>query len=185
MAEASSDSLTSKDFHPLQNTKDLDPLLERIGDAKYVLLGEASHGTHEYYTWRAEISRRLIEEKGFNFIAVEGDWPNCYSINRWIKGYADASGTITDVLHQFDRWPTWMWANWEIAALAEWLRKYNSKLGFGRKIGFYGLDVYSLWESMELIVEYLEKEDPKAAESPKRPSTALSLMARKRLMPLR
>ena len=73
---------------PLKNADDLDPLLERIGDSKYVLLGEATHGTHEYYTWRARISKRLIEEKGFSFVAVEGDWPDCFKINRWIKGLA-------------------------------------------------------------------------------------------------
>ena len=148
----------------LQGAIDLDPLMSRIGDSRYVLLGEASHGTHEYYTWRAEISKRLIQEKGFSFIAVEGDWPDCFAINRWVKGYADAGDSIVDVLHQFDRWPTWMWANWEVAALAEWMRSHNKRLQQDRKVGFYGLDVYSLWESMEIIVDYLEKEDPKAAE---------------------
>src|SRR5687768_8848462 len=75
--------------YPLENAKDLDPLMELIGDSKYVLLGEASHGTHEYYTWRTEITRRLIAEKNFSFIAVEGDWPDCYRVNRYIKGYPD------------------------------------------------------------------------------------------------
>src|SRR5690625_6486153 len=77
-------------YLPLQNPKDLDPLMERIGDASYVLLGEASHGTHEYYTWRAAITKRLIQEKGFSFIGVEGDWPDCFQINRWIKDFADS-----------------------------------------------------------------------------------------------
>ena len=133
-----------------------------------MLLGEASHGTHEYYTWRAKITRRLIEEKGFSFVAVEGDWPDAYQINRWIKGYPDAGDRITDVLRQFRRWPTWMWANWEIAALGEWMRGHNDGLSPDKKVGFYGLDVYSLWESMEIIVEYLEKEDPEAAAYAKR-----------------
>lgn len=150
--------------YPLQNAANLDPLLERIGNARYVLLGEASHGTHEYYTWRATITKRLIQEKGFSFIAVEGDWPDCFEINRWIKGYSGTEEAITDVLHQFDRWPTWMWANWEIAAFAKWLRNYNSKSSRNQRVGFYGLDVYSLWESMEIIVDYLEKEDPEAAK---------------------
>ena len=158
------ESSLENEIYRLQSAIDLDPLMERIGDARYVLLGEASHGTHEYYTWRAELSKRLIKEKGFSFIAVEGDWPDCYNINRWVKGYTDVGGTIVDVLHQFDRWPTWMWANWEIAALAEWLHSFNKSRPFNSKAGFYGLDVYSLWESMELIVDYLEKEDPKAAE---------------------
>src|SRR5881392_3319891 len=86
---------------------DYDPLLARIGDARFVLLGEASHGTHEYYTWRAAISRRLIEEKGFSFIAVEGDWPDCYRVNRYVKGYSEAGERAREVLHNFTRWPTW------------------------------------------------------------------------------
>ena len=148
---------------PLENADDLDPLLDRIGDSKYVLLGEASHGTHEYYTWRAEISKRLIKEKGFSFVAVEGDWPDCYKINRWIKDLPNSGDSIEEVLKEFRRWPTWMWANWEVAAFAQWMRNYNSELKPEEKIGFYGLDVYSLWESMETIVNYLEKEDPETA----------------------
>ena len=148
---------------PLQNAKDLDPLLEKIGDSKYVLLGEATHGTHEYYTWRAEISKRLIKEKGFSFVAVEGDWPDCFEINRWVKDLPGTPSKITGVLQNFKRWPTWMWANWEIAAFAEWMKDHNKNLDPNKKIGFYGLDVYSLWESMEIIVNYLEKEDPEVA----------------------
>ncbi|SDL58979.1 hypothetical protein SAMN04487898_12132 [Pedobacter sp. ok626] len=85
---------------PLKNVKDLQPLLDRIGDAKIVMLGEASHGTHEYYTWRAQLSKKLIEEKGFNFIAVEGDWPDCYRLNRFIKGYDTDSKNVFKVLHE-------------------------------------------------------------------------------------
>src|SRR5436190_22423142 len=157
-----------KDYYRLEKSEDLDPLLKRIGEAKYVMLGEASHGTHEYYTWRMAISKRLIEEYGFNFIAVEGDWPDCYKINRYVKGYKDAGDNIYDVLKTFDRWPTWMWANWEIAALAEWLRDYNKALRPEKKIGFYGLDVYSLWDSMDAMVKYLDKEDPHASSSVKK-----------------
>ncbi|SDL60293.1 Erythromycin esterase homolog [Salinimicrobium catena] len=155
--------LSAKHIRPLENAEDLDPLMHRIGDAKYVLLGEASHGTHEYYTWRAEISKRLIEEKGFSFVAVEGDWPDCYKINRWVKDLPDSGSSIEEVLKTFKRWPTWMWANWEVAAFAEWMKSYNSNLDPAEKVGFYGLDVYSLWESMEIIVNYLEKEDPETA----------------------
>ncbi|MBD0298388.1 MAG: erythromycin esterase family protein, partial [Flavisolibacter sp.] len=132
-------------MYPLATSVDLDALLKDIGDRSVVLLGEASHGTHEYYTWRTAISKRLIEEKGFDFISVEGDWPDCYKINRFIKGYQDAGSSVNEVLHNFDRWPTWMWANWEVAALAEWLSDYNSSVPADRRIGFYGLDVYSLW----------------------------------------
>jgi erythromycin esterase len=149
--------------YPLKNSQDLDPLLERIGDAHCVLLGEASHGTHEYYTWRTNITKRLILEKGFNFIGVEGDWPDCYKLNRYIKGYDDQDKQVPDLLHTFERWPTWMWANWEIAALVTWLKDHNSNISADKRIGFYGLDVYSLWESLEAIIAYLEKTDPQAA----------------------
>ncbi|MBI2270394.1 MAG: erythromycin esterase family protein [Bacteroidetes bacterium] len=155
----------AKVSHRLANAADLDALLEEIGDARYVLLGEASHGTHEYYTWRTHISKRLISEKNFSMIAVEGDWPDCYRLNRYIKGYPGSGESAKDVFHAFNRWPTWMWANWETVALAEWLRKHNSKLPLGGKVGFYGLDVYSLWESMEAITKYLEKTDPAALKS--------------------
>lgn len=160
--------LSAKHIRPLENTEDLDPLLNRIGDSKYVLLGEATHGTHEYYTWRAEISKRLIEEKGFSFVAVEGDWPDCYKINRWVKDLPNSGSSISEVLRNFKRWPTWMWANWEITAFARWMKEYNSQMAPEEKIGFYGLDVYSLWESMEIIVNYLEKEDPGTAALAKR-----------------
>ena len=107
----------------LSDKIDLYPLIERIGDARIVMLGEASHGTHEYYTWRSQISRWLIEKKHFNFIAVEGDWPDCYQLNLYIKSLTKERENAFDVLKQFNRWPTWMWANWEIVALAEWLKK--------------------------------------------------------------
>ncbi|HMU46832.1 MAG TPA: erythromycin esterase family protein [Chitinophagaceae bacterium] len=148
--------------YPLHSKADLQPLFDRIGDARIVMLGEASHGTHEYYTWRSHISKKLIEEKGFNFIAVEGDWPDCYRLNRFIKGYDTEYKNSYEVLHAFNRWPTWMWANWEIVALADWLKKYNSGLPANKRAGFYGLDVYSLWESMESIMQYLKKTDPAA-----------------------
>ena len=150
--------------YALNRSQDLDPLMERIGNVHCVLLGEASHGTHEYYTWRTSITKRLIQEKGFNFIAVEGDWPDCYKLNHYIKGYADQDKTAYELLHSFDRWPTWMWVNWEIASLIDWLKDYNKELPANKRIGFYGLDVYSLWESMEALVNYLQQHDPKAAE---------------------
>ena len=148
--------------YPLQSKKDLKPLFEYIGDSRIVMLGEASHGTHEYYTWRSHITKKLIEEKGFNFIAVEGDWPDCYRLNRFVKGYDIDNKSAFKVLHAFNRWPTWMWANWEIVALADWLQQHNTGLPANKKAGFYGLDVYSLWESMESIMQYLKKTDPAA-----------------------
>src|SRR5688572_85022 len=112
----------------LDKPADLDPLLQRIGAARYVLLGEASHGTAEYYSWRTLISQRLIREKGFLFLAVEGDWPDCYRVNRYVKGYRGSGADAEDVLHAFERWPTRMWANEEVATLAEWLKKHNHGL---------------------------------------------------------
>lgn len=139
---------------------DLDALLDRIGGRRLVLLGEASHGTHEYYAWRARISKRLIETKGFRTIAVEGDWPDCMAVNHAIREPLSSPGergrgegrSMSEVLSVFERWPTWMWANWEIAALGEWLR--------GRDVGFYGLDVYSLYESMDAALRHLEAHHP-------------------------
>lgn len=155
-------------YHRLEAFSDLDPLMDRIGDAKYVLLGESTHGTHEYYTWRSALSKRLIMEKGFSFIAVEGDWPDCYRINRFVKGYADGGLNAVQVLKEFRRWPTWMWANWEIVALIGWLREHNEDVPEPWKVGFYGMDVYSLWESMDNMIRYLQKEDPAAATFVKR-----------------
>lgn len=153
---------------PLRSPADLDPLLDRIGEARYVLLGEASHGTREYYTCRDALSRRLIEEKGFSFIAVEGDWPDCYRVNRYLKGYSDSQASARDVLHYFERWPTWMWANEEIVDLIAWLRQYNDGLPDEQKVGFYGLDVYSLWDSLYQVLGYLGKHDPQALSAARR-----------------
>jgi erythromycin esterase len=153
---------------PLRSSADLDPLMERIGDARCVLLGEASHGTHEFYTWRAELSKRLIQEKGFSFLAVEGDWPDCYCLNRYAKGYAHAGNSAYQVLETFARWPTWMWANEEVAEFVEWLRRFNHERPESRKVGFYGLDVYSLWDSLHQVMRYLERAAPEALPAARR-----------------
>ncbi len=150
---------------PLRSISDLDPLIELLGTTRYALLGEASHGTHEYYSWRSSISKRLILEKGFQFIAVEGDWPDCYTINRYIKGYPDSGKSAYEVLYSFSRWPTWMWANREIEELVEWLKEYNQSVPTPRKVGFYGLDVYSLWESMREIITYVKEHDPEMLDT--------------------
>ncbi|MCC9136256.1 erythromycin esterase family protein [Pontibacter silvestris] len=152
-------------YNPITKERDLDVLIEEIGDARVVMLGEASHGTSEYYTWRAAISRRLVEEKGFSFISVEGDWPECYAVNRLVKGYRDSGSKIADVLQVYRRWPTWMWANWEVAALIEWMRENNHLRTGNNKVGFYGLDVYSLWESLDQILNYLERNDGQTADA--------------------
>jgi erythromycin esterase-like protein len=153
---------------PLDGLEDLDPLMERIGDARFVLLGEASHGTADYYDWRRRISQRLIREKGFSFIAVEGDWPDCYRVNRYVKGRPNSEKDAREVLHAFERWPTWMWANEEVVDLAEWLHQHNAALPEEQKVGFYGLDVYSLWESMDAVLSYLVENDKGAAEAARR-----------------
>jgi erythromycin esterase-like protein len=155
------------DLQHLENSVNLNPLLEQIGkdNVQYVLLGEASHGTSEFYSWRSEITKRLIKERGFSFIAVEGDWPDCYSVNRYIKGMSGSGQSAYDVLYSFNRWPTWMWANREIVDLVEWLREYNKNLSEEQRVGFYGLDVYSLWESMEVVIRYLRKIDPEAVKT--------------------
>ena len=153
---------------PLETPSDLDPLMDLVGDARFVLLGEASHGTSEFYTWRTEISKRLIEERGFSFIGVEGDWPDCYRVNRYVKARPDSGDSAEQVLHAFERWPTWMWANREVIALTEWLRDHNRDRANAPKVGFYGLDVYSLWDSMRAVTEYLERVDPALAAAAKR-----------------
>lgn len=153
---------------PLRAHADLDPLLHRIGDARFVLLGEATHGTSEFYRWRTAITRRLIEEHDFSFIAVEGDWPDCYRVNRFVKQLHDSTESTEQVLHAFARWPTWMWANREVAELVEFLRAHNARHSWDRQVGFYGLDVYSLWESMSAVVEYLDRIDPAAAREARR-----------------
>ncbi|KAA5545729.1 erythromycin esterase family protein [Adhaeribacter rhizoryzae] len=145
--------------YPLQQAQDLDLLIQEIGDARIVLLGEASHGTSEYYTWRTAISKRLIQEKGFSFISVEGDWPDCFEVNNFIKGQRNDNATALEVLATYNRWPTWMWGNWEVAALADWLKQHNNGKPEKEKVGFYGLDVYSLWDSLQEILAYLEKKD--------------------------
>ncbi|CAM3393932.1 erythromycin esterase family protein [Paenibacillus lupini] len=142
---------------PLESAGDLDKLVQTIGDADFVLLGEASHGTSEFYTWRAELSKRLIAEKGFSFIAVEGDWPSCYTLNRYVKQYAGAAPNAREALRDYNRWPTWMWANEEILQFTEWLYEYNKIGTIKEKVGFYGIDVYSLWESIDEIIKHLEK----------------------------
>lgn len=153
---------------PLRGPGALDPLLARIGDARYVLIGEASHGTSDFYRWRAELSKRLIAERGFSFVGVEGDWPDCYRVNRFVKNLPGAGGSAHEVLHAFERWPTWLWANREVVEFVTWLRRHNETLPTDRQVGFYGLDVYSLCDSMAEVVRYLERVDPEAARVARR-----------------
>ncbi len=152
----------------LRSPADLDPILDQTGDSKYVLIGEASHGTSDFYRWRAQLSKRLIAERGFSFVAVEGDWPDCYQVNRYVKSYPDSGNSAFDVLHAFERWPTWMWANRDVVDFVTWLRQHNEPRPSEAQAGFYGLDVYSLYESMAEVVRYLDGIDPEAASAAKR-----------------
>ena len=131
-----------------------------MGGDRYVCIGEASHGTHEFYEWRCELSRRLIEEHGFTWIGVEGDWPDCWRINRWVRGVEDPWSDARDLLAGFERWPTWMWANEEVARFLTWLRGWNLSRRRRSGCGFYGLDVYSLWDSLREIIGWLEVHAP-------------------------
>lgn len=147
---------------PLRSAGDLDPILARARDRRFVAIGEASHGTHEYYDWRSRLSRRLIEEQGFNWIGVEGDWPDCWRIDRWVRGIADQQFDARGLLAGFERWPTWMWANAEVADFLDWLRGWNLERQGVDRVGFYGLDVYSLWDSLDRIVGWLTEHAPDA-----------------------
>lgn len=147
---------------PLATAADLDPVLDRVGRARLVCLGEASHGTSEYYRWRAALSRRLIEDRGYTWIGVEGDWPDCWRINEWLRGHTDADLDARAVLSRFERWPTWMWANTDVADFLDWLHRWNGIHPNAEKVGFYGLDVYSLWDSLWRTMSWLESNAPDA-----------------------
>src|SRR3984893_10044550 len=150
--------------YPLAGSaRDYDPLMERIGEARFALLGEASHGTHEFYNERAEITKRLIVKKNFTAVAVEADWPDAYRANRYVRGGSD-DVDAADALADFRRFPTWMWRNTVVVDFIEWLRAHNDALAPGaEKVGFYGLDLYSLHASMKAVLRYLEKVAPEAA----------------------
>ena len=142
---------------------DYDALLALIGDARIVLLGEGSHGTHEFYRERARITKRLILERGFTAVAIEGDWPDAYRVNRFVSG-ASADADADAALEGFRRFPTWMWRNTEVLDFVGWLAAHNRRLDNGAaSVGFYGLDLYSLGASMEAVIAYLDEQDPPAA----------------------
>jgi erythromycin esterase-like protein len=149
--------------HPITGSADdYDLLLELIGDAQVVLLGEASHGTHEFYHERARITRRLIEEEGFTAVAVEADWPDAYRVNRWVRGRSDDRDAF-EALGDFERFPRWMWRNRDVLQFVDWLHRHNAEQPEDRRAGFYGLDLYSLFASMQEVIRFLEKVDPEAA----------------------
>lgn len=143
----------------------IDNTLEQLGAAQFVLIGESTHGTHDFYRMRAEITKRLISDKGFSAVAVEADWPDAYRVNKYVRGENDDSDSEI-ALTGFKRFPTWMWRNADVLDFVGWLRSHNDALsssGSKPKVGFYGLDLYSLYTSMEVVIHYLDKVDPEAA----------------------
>ena len=150
--------------HPLiGEVEDYDPLMKLIGDSPLVLIGEATHGTHEFYRERAQITKRLIREKEFTAVAVEADWPDAYRVNRYVRG-ANADADAVEALAGFKRFPSWMWRNADVLDFVGWLRAFNDDLPpAAAKVGFYGLDLYSLHTSIEAVLTYLDKIDPDAA----------------------
>jgi erythromycin esterase-like protein len=146
-------------------TRAYDRLLQAIGDAPVVMIGEASHGTLDFYRERANITRRLIEEKGFSSVIVEADWPDAYRINRFVQHYPGTKDkTAHDALGDFERFPTWMWRNTVVREFVEWMREHNTNLDPRQRVGFYGMDLYSFITSSYEVLQYLEKVDPKLAE---------------------
>jgi erythromycin esterase-like protein len=143
---------------------DYNGLLELIGDARFVLVGEATHGTHEFYSERAAITRRLIAEKGFSILAIEADWPDSSRVHRYVRG-ATADANANQALSGFRRFPVWMWRNTVMVEFVEWLRGFNRNIDPKRaRVGFYGVDLYSLRASIEAVLKYLEKIDPDSAK---------------------
>jgi len=140
--------------------RDYDSLLDLIGDARFVLLGEGSHGTHEFYRERAQITKRLINEKAFDAVIVEADWPDAYRVNRFVLGRSDDVDSV-DALAGFKRFPAWMWRNADVLDFVGWLRTHNDDCAKPTdRVGFYGLDLYSLHTSIKAVISYLEKVDP-------------------------
>jgi erythromycin esterase-like protein len=151
-------------LQPLRGTpNDYDPLLKAIGPAHFVMIGEASHGTHEFYRERVKITQRLILEKAFNAVVVEADWPDAWRVNRYVRGLS-ADTDAREALAGFVRFPSWMWRNTEVCEFVEWLRQHNSGLGHTQQVGFYGMDLYSLFRSMEEVLAYLDRSDPASAQ---------------------
>ena len=165
MPDALRDAATPLDPDPDGDA--FDAVIDAVGDRRFVLLGEATHGSREFYAARRVITRRLIEDKGFNAVAVEADWPDAYRVNRYIRHQGedpDADAALGD----FERFPRWMWRNREVVKLVETLCALNDGRSIEARVGFYGLDLYSLHRSMEAVVDYLDKVDPDAAAEARR-----------------
>jgi len=158
--------LIARQAEPLPDIDDpaFAEMFDRFAAARVVLLGEASHGTSEFYRARAAISRRLIERHGFTIVAVEADWPDAAAIDRYVRHRAPRAGEDAP----FQRFPTWMWRNTDVDAFVRWLRSHNQRLAYEAMAGFYGLDLYNLSGSMRAVIDFLEREDPEAAKLARR-----------------
>lgn len=155
--------IRDKAVHLTGRMQDYVPLLEQAAKARFVLIGEATHGTEEFYRIRAELTKRLIEEHGFAAVTAEADWPDAYRVNRYVRGAGDIYDA-GDALSDFTRFPSWMWRNEVMLDFVEWLRDYNELIETPHdRVGFYGLDVYSLRASIDAVIAYLDKMDPDAA----------------------
>jgi erythromycin esterase-like protein len=148
--------------HPVRGAvTDFQPIMEMVADAQFVLLGEATHGSHEFYAARAEITQRLIERRGFTGICVEADWPDAYRVNRYVRGLGGDEEAV-ESLGDFKRFPTWMWRNSQMLEFIGWLREFNDERPPRDRVGFYGMDMYSLHSSMGAVIRYLDRVDPDA-----------------------
>jgi erythromycin esterase-like protein len=147
---------------PVAGVEDCQAVVDFIGDAELVLLGEASHGTHEFYASRANITRQLILQSGFRAVVVEADWPDAYRVNKYVRHESHDQSAV-EALDDFKRFPTWMWRNTDVVDFVEWLRGHNEGLSAEQQVGFYGMDLYALYSSMRAVLTYLEKADPDAA----------------------
>jgi len=164
LADRSISTAVRESAHALTgSTEDFVPLMERIGDARFVLIGEASHGTHEFYRIRAAITNELIRSKGFSAVAVEADWPDAWRVSRYVRGQGN-DADAEQALRGFQRFPQWMWRNADVLDFVRWLRDRNLKEDDDSvRAGFYGIDLYSLYESAESVLRYLDRVDPEAA----------------------
>jgi erythromycin esterase-like protein len=166
MSQTQSSKLESSfgaSLQPMKGSRqDLDALVDLVADARLILLGEASHGTHEFYRTRCELSKRLITDHGVNAVAVEADWPDAYRVNRFVRLMTDDADAET-ALSGFERFPQWMWRNTDVLEFVRWLRAHNEGLAETKRVGFYGIDLYSLHASMEAVLDYLRAVDPEAA----------------------
>ena len=154
--------------HPITSAADYDRIVELAGDAQFVLIGEASHGTHEFYEVRAALTRRLVEEKGFRVVALEADWPDMLRVHRYVRGLGD-DRDANAALGGFTRFPQWMWRNSVMLEFVEWAREWNCRLGNeASPVGLFGMDLYSLHASIDAVLGYLSKTDPDAAARARR-----------------